>query len=288
MPLFHVGGLSILVRSALYGTTAVVHERLDPSAVEAALEDEAITLLSLTATLLRRWLEVRETRRPPPFCAHPPWRRPLPTRAPQGVGKPGLEVAPTYGLTEAYSQVAPRIPGDSCFDTLTPLPGFELPVVGDDGANTSTSEPGEIWIRGPSVIRAYLTPGGGNPRSDGWLATGDIGTLNERGRLEVFDLRTDLTISGGENLYPAQVKATLTEHPGVAEAAVAPVDDPTYGQCPAAWFIPAPGETQPSAESLDAHCRQHIAGYKAPVAFHPLKDLPRTSSGKILRRKLHH
>ncbi len=143
-----------------------------------------------------------------------------------------------------------------------------------------------IGLSGATVIRSYLTPDGANPRADGWLLTGDIGTLDAKGRLRVLDRRSDLVISGGENVYPAEVEAALLEHPGVAEAAVAGVDDTTFGQRPAAWFVPATGVPPPSAEELSSHCRQRLAGYKVPIAFHPVDELPRSSAGKVVRRQL--
>jgi O-succinylbenzoic acid--CoA ligase len=289
MPLFHVGGLSILVRSVLYGTTTVLHDRFDAAAVDAALEDESITLLSLTATMLQRLLEVRQSTRPPPFlrCILL-GGGPCPASLLERAAKQGLIVSPTYGLTEACSQVATRLPDDVSADALTPLPCVEVRTVGDDGRDTPTTEPGEIWIRGATVIRSYLTPNDANqnPRPDGWLMTGDIGTLDAQGRLRVLDRRSDLIISGGENIYPAEVEAALMEHAGVAEAAVAGIHDGVFGQRPAAWFIPTRGTPTPEDDELATHCRQRLAGYKVPIAFHPVDDLPRTSAGKVLRRQL--
>jgi O-succinylbenzoic acid--CoA ligase len=288
MPLFHVGGLSILVRSALYGTTSVLHDRFEPSAVDAALEDQTITLLSLTATMLQRLVDVRQGSRPPPFLRSILLGGgPCPASLLERATKQGLIVSPTYGLTEACSQVATRLPDDVSADApLTPLPGVEVRTVGDDGRDTPPGAPGEIWIRGATVIRSYLTPNAANPRADGWLMTGDIGSLDARGRLRVLDRRSDLIISGGENVYPAEVEAALQEHAGVAEAAVAGIHDGTFGQRPAAWFIPTTGAPTPDADELSNHCRQRLAGYKVPVAFHPVGDLPRTSAGKVLRRQL--
>lgn len=287
MPLFHVGGLSILIRSAIYGTTAVIHDRFDPAAVDAALEEDRITLLSLTATMLSRLLEAREETRPPPLLRSILLGGgPCPPSLVERAAKRGLPIAPTYGLTEACSQVATRLFDEASPNALTPLPGLEIRVVDDDGRDVPTGDAGEIWLRGETIMRAYLTPTADNPRADGWLRTGDIGTLDARGCLEVLDRRSDLIISGGENIYPAEVEAALAEHPGVVEAAVTAVDDDVYGQRPEAWFIAARDAGAPTAEALEAHCRQRLAGYKVPIAYHAVADLPRTSAGKVRRRAL--
>ena len=120
---------------------------------------------------------------------------------------------------------------------------------------------------------------------EGWLHTGDIGSIDRDGGLRVFDRRSDLIVSGGENVYPAEVESVLLEHPAIAEAGVAGEDDETYGQRPVAFLVSA-ADNLPDAESLRAHCRDRLAGYKCPVKFIQVASLPRTASGKLLRRKL--
>jgi len=287
MPLFHVGGLSILVRSVLYGTAAVVHERFDPVAVDAALDRDGITLLSLTATMLARLLEVRGSRSAPGslrcvLLGGGPCPAPLIADA----AKLGFPIMPTYGLTEACSQVATRLVDEAEPTALSPLPGVEIRIVDDAGKSMPSTHPGEIWVRGETVMRSYLTQRGDNPRPDGWLRTGDIGTLDAQGRLYVHDRRSDLIISGGENVYPAEVEAVLAEHPAIAEVAVAGVPDASFGQRPAAWFTTRSGTSDPSTEELTHHCRERLAGFKIPVSFRAVGQLPRTSAGKVLRREL--
>jgi O-succinylbenzoic acid--CoA ligase len=291
LPLFHVGGLSIPLRSVLYGSAVVVHERFDPAAVSRALDAEAITHVSLTAMMLQRLLEARGARPAPPRlrCALI-GGGPCPGALLERARERGLPVAPTYGLTEATAQVATRPPSSSgpADGPLTPLLGTQLRIVDARGAQVPPGSEGEIWLRGPTVMSGYVrdpSPGDTVLR-DGWLRTGDVGTLDAAGRLRVLDRRSDLIVSGGDNVYPAEVEAALLEHPAVEEAGVAGIADREYGRRPVAWWRPRPDANAPSASALRAFCRERLAGYKVPVAFHRVEALPRNSAGKLLRHRL--
>ncbi len=291
MPLFHVGGLSILLRSALQGTTALVHPRFDAARVSRALDEEGVTLVSLTATMLDRLLSVRGDRPAPPGlrCVLL-GGGPCPARLHARAAALGFALAPSYGLTEAASQVATRAPSrEAAPDAgLTPLLGTRVKVVDERGEVRPAGEPGEILVCGPSVMRGYH----GRPEEsaaalrDGWLRTGDVGLLDRDGDLHVLERRTDLIVSGGENVYPAEVEAALTEHPAVSEAGVAGVPDREFGARPAAWLVLQEGVPPPTLEELRAFCRERLAGYKIPVCFRTRAALPRNASGKLLRREL--
>jgi O-succinylbenzoic acid--CoA ligase len=291
MPLFHVGGLSILIRCVLYGNAAVVHERFDAPAVSRALDADDITHVSLTATMLRRLLELRDARPIPQrlrcvLIGGGPCPRALLERARDR----GLPVAPTYGLTEATAQVATRPPSqsDGVDAPLTPLLGTELRIVDADGADVPAGSEGEIWVRGPTVMSGYVREPepGDTALRDGWLRTGDVGMLDAAGRLHVFDRRSDLIVSGGANVYPAEVEAALLEHPAVEEVGVAGVPDAEFGKRPVAWWRSRTGVDVPSDSALQAFCRERLAGYKVPVAFHRVEALPRNEAGKLLRHRL--
>jgi O-succinylbenzoic acid--CoA ligase len=291
LPFYHVGGLSILLRCALYGIPAVVHERFDPEAVNRALDEIRVTLVSLVPTMLERVLAARGPHRAPPglrciLLGGGPAPAPLLQRA----AELGFPVAPTYGLTEAASQVATRPPHEAGLprDTdLRPLFGTEVRILDAQGRRAPPGEAGEIVVRGPTVMLGYAN----RPREtadalrDGWLHTGDAGVLDTCGALRVLDRRGDLIDSGGENVYPAEIEAVLLEHPAVAEAAVAAVPDPEYGRRPAAWLVLRVATT-PGDPELRAFCRSRLAGYKVPVAFHRVAALPRDASGKLARGRL--
>ena len=277
LPLFHVGGLSILWRSVLAGSAVIVHERFDPEAVNAALDRERVSIVSLTAAMLARVLDARRDAPAPPslrllLLGGGPCPAPLVERAEAA----GFPVATSYGLTEAHSQVATRPPGAPRDSGAVPLPGTELRI-----------EAGEICVRGPTLMRGYWRRPEASAAAlrEGWLHTGDLGELDERGHLFVHDRRSDLIVSGGENVYPAEVEAALLAHPDVAEAGVAGVADARWGARPVAWIVPRPG-AHPESEALRAHCRTRLAGYKVPAAVHLAESLPRTAAGKLQRHRL--
>jgi O-succinylbenzoic acid--CoA ligase len=288
MPLFHVGGLSILLRAALYGNTVVVHPRFEPAAVNHAFDRGGITHASLVATMLARVLDERGARRAPPqlrciLLGGGPAPDSLLVRA----RELGFPIAPTYGLTEAASQVATRAPGDTSAAGLRPLLCSEIRVVDDDDRDLPDGEPGELLVRGPTVMREYVNRPEATEQAlrGGWLHTGDVAVRSEDGCLDILERRSDLIISGGENVYPSEVERVLLAHPTVAEAAVTGVDDPDFGQRAAAWLVARDGAS-PDPEQLRAHCRRHLAAYKVPVAFRTVNALPRNAAGKLLRREL--
>jgi acyl-CoA synthetase (AMP-forming)/AMP-acid ligase II len=189
-------------------------------------------------------------------------------------------------LTEAASQVATR-PPDVTSGGLRPLPGIEVRVVGDDDHDVPSGAPGELLVRGPTVMQGYLNRPVETARAlrGGWLHTGDVAVIAADGPLRILERCGDLILSGGENVYPTEVENVLLEHPAVAEAAVTGIADAEYGQRPTAWLVFASGEA-PNDEQLRAFCRERLAGYKVPVAFRPVAALPRNAAGKLLRRAL--
>jgi o-succinylbenzoate---CoA ligase len=291
LPLQHVGGLAILYRSALTGAAVTVHERFDPKRVAEALDSGEITLVSLVAAMLERVLDARGDR---------PASRALRCvllgggPAPQSLLRRaralGFPVATTYGLTEAASQVAtlPLERARGREDAVgRPLFCTELRIVDPDGRPLPPGEPGEITVRGPTLMKGYLGRPDATARAlrDGWLHTGDVGVLDAGGDLRVLDRRSDLIVSGGENVYPAEVEAILREHPAIADVGVAGEPDDNYGARVTAWLVLRAG-TVVGGPELTAFCRAHLAGYKIPRAFHFVAALPRSESGKLLRRAL--
>jgi len=149
------------------------------------------------------------------------------------------------------------------------------------GAQVRIASDGEICVRGPSVSPGYLKH---PPRGD-WLNTGDLGVLDSDGYLYVLDRRDDLIVSGGENVYPAEVEAALLAHPAVADAGVIGVPDAEWSQAVAAFLVLADGETA-TPQELDTFCRERLAGYKVPRLWEIRDALPRNAAGKLLRREL--
>jgi O-succinylbenzoic acid--CoA ligase len=273
LPVSHVGGLSILVRSAIYTTTAVLHPRFDTDLVLRALRAQKITLVSLVSTTLARLLDAG-LERPPELRRALIGGGPVPDALVDRAREAGVPVSSTYGLTEACSQVTTG--GPPLFCTRVRIDGVaERPAAG----RASEPQIGEIMVAGPTVASSSRDP-------DGWLHTGDLGSLDERGFLQVTGRLADTIVSGGENVAPAEVEAALESHPDVLEAAVLGRPDPTWGEAVAALVVPRPG-TVVQVEMLRAHCAARLAPYKVPkhldIATTPL---PRTTSGKLLRRNL--
>jgi O-succinylbenzoic acid--CoA ligase len=260
MPLTHVGGLSIPIRSAIYATTAVVHGRFDTEAVLNELADPGrrITLISLVPTMLARLLDAG--------LQDPPTLRwallgggPIAPALLERARAARVPVAPTYGMTEACSQIAT----------------FGWPLA---GVEVRTESDGEVLVRGPIVSPGAVA-------DDGWLHTGDLGRFDERNRLEIVGRKADTIITGGENVAPTEVEATLLEHPAVADAAVHPRADPKWGEAVIATVVLREGASAPP-EELRAHCAARLAAFKVPKAVEFADALPRTQSGKLLRRQL--
>lgn len=290
LPLFHVGGLSILTRSAIYGIPVVLHDSFDAARVNRAIDDDGVTLVSVVATMLRRMLEQRGQREYPPtlrciLLGGGPAPRPL-LEACAALNAP---VSQSYGLTEATSQVATLLPAEVLVkfgSAGLPLPPTEVRIA-RDGATPRAGEVGEIVVRGPTITPGYA----GHPEAtalalrDGWFHTGDLGYLDEDGYLFVLDRRDDLIVSGGENIYPAEVEAVLLAHPGVADVAVAGRPDERWGAVPVA-YVRRQERSGVSAAELVAHCAARLAAYKVPRAVHWLDELPRNAAGKLMRRSL--
>jgi O-succinylbenzoic acid--CoA ligase len=256
LPLTHVGGLSVLLRSTIYATGVVLHERFDAERVLAALHGPSgPTLVSLVPTTLARLLDAG-LREPPALRWALLGGAPLAPALLERAAAAGVPVAPTYGLTEACSQVATR--GVPLFCTRVAISGA-----------------GEILVAGPTVA----------PATGPVLHTGDLGAIDERGRLAVTGRLSDTIVTGGENVAPAEVEAVLAAHPAVAEAAVHGRADPEWGEAVVATVVLRPG-AEASAEALRRHCAARLAAFKVPkaVAFAPA--LPRTASGKVARAAL--
>jgi o-succinylbenzoate---CoA ligase len=278
LPLSHVGGLSILVRSSIYATTAIVHERFELDPVLAALREQRVTLVSLVATTLDRLLDAGLQAPPTLRCALT-GGGPVPEALVRRAQQARVPVGLTYGLSETCSQVTTtpvaeiRV-GDELHDVPAMSAGPPLFCT-----RVRVAPDGEILVQGPTVARGAVA-------DDGWLHTGDLGALDERGRLRVSGRKADTIVSGGENVAPAEVEAVLESHPAVLEAAVLGRSDPQWGEAVTAIVLARPGH-ELELEQLRAHCARALAPYKVPKDFRLREEpLPRTRSGKLLRREL--
>ena len=250
LPRSHMGGLGVIVRSLVTGTAVDVHDGFDAARVGAAARAGA-NLVSLVTPLLRR--------------ISPELFRTILL----GGASPPPEIAPnvvaTYGMTETGGGVV--------YDGI-PLDGTEVKVVDE-----------EIHLRGPTLLRCYRD--GTDPRdADGWIRTGDIGHMSRDGRLEVIGRRSDMIITGGENVWPEPVERRLLEHHAVADVAVVGRPDADRGQIVVAIVVPAAAAGAPDAAELSAHVAETLPRFMAPRAVELRDHLPRTTLGKLRRRLL--
>jgi O-succinylbenzoic acid--CoA ligase len=257
LPLHHVGGLNVLIRSVINHTTVVLHESFEVGRVKAALEGGEVTLASLVPTMLER-LRDAGLSRAPRLRAIALGGGPIPPGLLEWAADSAIPVVPVYGLTETCSQVVAGSPGRA-------LRGVELQVADD----------GEILIRGPMVARGSLG-------EDGWLHTGDLGRVDHQG-LRIEGRRKELIVTGGENVAPLEVERVLASHPAVVEAGVAGLPDPEWGEAIVACVVL---RSAVAPDELRAWCRERLTPFKVPKSFRPVAELPRNATGKLLRDRL--
>ena len=265
VPVHGVAGLAVVARAWHTGLPVEVHDRFDPAAVADAAG--RATLVSLVPAQLRRLLAAGDQ------AAR--FRRvllgggPIPADLAADATARGVHLVRTYGLTETFGGMA---------HDGHPLDGVEL----------RADPEGELLVRGPMLFRRYR----GDPARtaavlrDGWLHTGDLGRVAPDGRVTVLGRRDDLVITGGVNVHPDEVEAVLATHPQVAEAAVAGRADPEWGQRVVAFVVPERPDHPPTLDDLRGYALQRLAPAKAPRELVLVPSLPRTVSGKLLRRLL--
>ncbi|NUR10517.1 MAG: long-chain-fatty-acid--CoA ligase, partial [Bradyrhizobium sp.] len=288
LPFFHVGGLNIQTTPALQlGATVTVHARFTPDTALAAIEQERPTLTVMVPAIIQAVSE------------HPAWMAAdlsslravatgstiVPPHLIERFVARDVPVLQVYGSTETCPiAIYTRLGGDLSRAGSTGLAGLccEAKVVDHSGNEVPAGTPGEIAVRGPNVFFEYW----GNEAAtrdalhDGWYRTGDIGLCDADGYFLVRDRKKNLIISGGENIYPAEVERVLLEHPDVSECAVIGRPDPRWDEVPIAYVIPRSG-CRLEAEELRTHIQAQLARYKVPRDIVFVTDLPRTALGKV-------
>ncbi|WP_304459378.1 o-succinylbenzoate--CoA ligase [Alicyclobacillus sendaiensis] len=290
VPLFHVAGQNVIIRSVIYGTTAIIQSSFDPERVNRMIDEKHITIVSVVPTMLKRMLDHRGNKPYPKelrcvLLGGGPASKALLEQA----EALRLPVCLSYGLTESNSQIATLEPQDRLrkFGSVgNPMATTEIRIVSNN-EDVPPGTVGEIVLRGPSIISGYFNNDEANKKSfrDGWFYTGDLGYLDEDGYLYVKDRRSDLIISGGENIYPAEVEAVIMEYEGVAEVGVVGMPDDEYGQVPVAVIVMNPGFSLHKDDFLE-FCRKRLAKYKIPQKIYLAESLPHNASGKLVRRQL--
>jgi long-chain acyl-CoA synthetase len=297
-PFFHATGLVAGLASWLTtAATMVLPYRFEPAAAMALIERHRVTWTTGAATAfiallnspgdadvssMRRWLS---------------GGAPIPPSLVDAFeARFGLPLVPGYGMTETTCishgvPVGVRAPVDPTSGALSigrPIFDVEMRIVGDDGADLADGQPGELLVRGPSMVAGYWNKPEESAQlrdPDGWLRTGDIAFRDGDGWTYLVDRKKDMIVASGYKVWPREVEDVLYAHPAVREAAVVGVPDDYRGETVAAFVALRPGQDV-SADALIAHCRARLAAYKAPRTIELRDELPKTSSGKILRREL--
>jgi len=294
LPMFHVGCLLPASQLVHRGATGIILRQIEFGVMFQAIQDERVSIFMSVPALLQfmllfpdrskydlssvRWISVGAA--------------PVPLSLLHDFKKLGIDVYQAYGLTEACGPGTVLSPEDA--ETKQGSAGrpqmhTELKVLDGNGKEITpgSDQVGELLLSGPHMMKGYWN----NPKAtaevlrDGWLYTGDLCTIDADGCITICDRKKDLIISGGENIYPAEIEKILSDCPEVKEVAIIGMPSEKWGETPAAIVVPAAGAS-PTVESLTAYCKQHLAGYKTPKVFEFVESIPRNPAGKILKREL--
>lgn len=297
MPLFHVAGVNIGLIGNTHGTKNIIIKDVDPALILNLIEKEKINIAFMVPAVILFLMQqpaIKTTNvksiRQILYGASPIAEDVLR----QAQDTFGCDFIQLYGLTETTGS-ATHLPPHAHDPKLGKLrscgianPGMEIRIVDEHGKVVSQGDVGEIQIKGPTLMKAYWNKADATKESinaDGWFASGDAGYFDADGYVYIHDRVKDMIVSGGENVYPAEVENALFGHPAVADAAVIGVPDERWGEAVRACIVLKPGASA-TAEEIIAFAKTRIAGFKVPKAVDFVEALPRNPSGKILRREL--
>jgi acyl-CoA synthetase (AMP-forming)/AMP-acid ligase II len=288
-PLFHQWGFAHFALAMLTASTMVLRRKFDPENALQTIEREEIDSAPMVPVMLQRILDLPdEVRRG--YDTESLRTVPVSGSALSGdlakrfMDEFGDVLYNLYGSTEvAWVAIAgPKDLLDAPGTAGRPPRGTEVAILGDDDRPLPTGETGRIFVKNSMLFEGY-TGGGSKDMVDGMMATGDVGYLDEEGRLFVEGRDDDMIVSGGENVFPQEVEETLAKHDKVVEAAVVGVDDEKWGQALKAYVVKKGGVDE---KTLKKHVKDNLAGYKVPQKIEFVDELPRNAAGKVLKREL--
>ena len=290
-PMFHAWGFGQLLISATMGCTVVTRRRFDPEATLELVDRHRASGLAVVPVMIERIMDL-----PADVLARydlgtlrfatASGSRMRPDSVTAFMDAFGDVVYNNYNATEA-GMIATATPSDLRVAPDTagrPVHGTHVRILGDDGNDVPRGEVGQMFVRNSTQFDGY-TSGDNKAFRDGYMASGDLGREDDDGRLYVVGRDDEMIVSGGENVYPLEVEATLAKHPGVREAVVVGVDDESFGQRLAAYVVTEPG-ADVSEQALRDHVKSQLAGYKVPRDVTFLDELPRNATGKVMKRDL--
>ncbi len=283
LPIFHVGGLSILVRSVIYGMPIYVMENYDKKVLLTVMKEKKITIASLVTLMLRHLLEeIKENEFPSHVRCILLGGGSVPESLLNIVKQKNIPLFQSYGMTETSSQIVTLNMNDALAKLGSagkPLFPAELIIDHPDKGGI-----GEILVKGPMVMNGYTSEEANKTSfQNGWFKTGDLGFIDEDGFLYIVDRRTDLIISGGENIYPTEIENILLEMNEIKEAAVVGKTDSKWGEVPVAFVVCTEKETENNIQSF---LSERLAKYKIPKEIHFISSLPRNATNKVQRHLL--
>lgn len=284
LPLFHVSGLSTMLKGVIYGMPIYLLDNFDVEDVHHAIMHKQVTIASVVTVMLQRLLNyLGEESYPDAFRCMLLGGGPAPESLLVQTKEKQIPVFQSYGMTETASQIVTLSPKDALCKIGSagkPLFPAQLKIRG-----SQANEVGEILVKGPMVTPGYYRRKEANQKAfyHDWLATGDVGYLDEEGFLYVVDRRSDLIISGGENIYPSEIENVLLQAAGVYEAGVTGKKDREWGEVPVAFVV---ADSSITSEKITSFLSGKLARYKQPKEIHFVDQLPRNAANKLVRHEL--
>lgn len=290
VPLFHISGLSIIIRQLVLGCSVRLYERFDVQVVTKELTQGTGTILSVVATMLQELLtHYPSTGYNAHFKGLLLGGGPVTLQTLERCQELAIPVIQSYGMTETCSQVV-ALRFDEASQKIgsagKPLKGMDLKIVDAHHQSVPANQVGEIWLKGKNVVAAYLNEPTGQPRkwtADNWFQTGDMGYLDEEGYLYLVSRLGELIISGGENIYPTEIEQIIVQMPTVHEVAVIGEQDERWGAVPVAYIV---ADTPITKDEVQTFAQPYLAKFKLPKRIYLCESLPKTASGKLAKHRL--
>ncbi|MGJ9457459.1 o-succinylbenzoate--CoA ligase [Oceanobacillus sp. CF4.6] len=284
LPIFHVSGLSTSIKSVIYGMPVYLLEKFDAATVHQAIMNKGVTIVSVVTMMVQRLMDrLGDESYPESFRCMLLGGGPAPKPMLERAKEKKIPVFQSYGMTETASQIVTLAPKDALEKIGSagkPLFPAQLKI-----ARATDELIGEILVKGPMVTNGYFKNEDANRKlfDNGWLATGDMGYLDDEGFLYVVDRRNDLIISGGENIYPSEIESVLSGMEQIHEVGVAGKKDDVWGQVPIAYIVK---HEEVTVDAIYTYLKKRLAKYKLPKEIHFVEGLPRNASNKLVRNKL--
>ena len=290
LPMFHVYGLNTALGLAIAGgATCILTDRFDPVETLELVSRHGVTTIAGAPGMYQAWLAVpgvREAMAGVRLLSS--GGAPLPVRVFEGFEQAtGHRIFEGYGMTETAPVVATTlVSGEPKAGSVgKPLPGLDVRLVDEDGAEVDEGDPGEVWVRGPSVFRGYWPDAAGGPDAEGWFHSGDVAYADDDGDLHLVDRRREVILVNGFNVYPREIELVIDDCPGVAEAAVVGVPDDATGEAVTAVVVARPGASV-TVEQVAEHCAERLARFKCPTTIRMVDALPHSATGKVAKGRL--